>query len=68
MRHLQSFESFLNEAFQVDNKVNQGTKMTIKTELSFGKISTPIYFFVGQIVRLVTTSLGKRIELRWRNL
>jgi hypothetical protein len=47
MRHLQSFESFLNEAFQVDNKVNQGTKMTIKTELSFGKISTPIYFFVG---------------------
>lgn len=50
MKHIQSFENFknsLNEALQLDNKVNQGKKLVVKTELSFGKIKTPIYFFVG---------------------
>jgi hypothetical protein len=49
MKHLISFDSFdpINEAFQVDNKVNQGFKLIVKADLSFGKIKTPIYFFVG---------------------
>ena len=50
MLHIQSFENFestLNEAFQLDNKVNQGFKLVVKTELSFGKIKTPVYFFIG---------------------
>jgi len=49
MKHIKTFENFdsINEAFQLDNKINQGLKYVIKTELSFGKIKTPIYFFVG---------------------
>ncbi|NBO21883.1 hypothetical protein EBU94_00870 [bacterium] len=47
MRNIPSFESFLNEGFKIENSINQGTKLVVKFELSFGKIKTPIYFFVG---------------------
>jgi len=49
MKHIIPFNQFtpLNEAFTVDNKVNQGQKLMVKADLSFGKIAVPVYFFVG---------------------
>lgn len=52
MKHVTTFEGFLNEGFlneglAINKNANQALKLIVKTELSYGKINVPIYFFVG---------------------
>ena len=47
MKHVTTFEDFLNEGLSINKKDNQALKLNVKTELSYGKINLPIYFFVG---------------------
>jgi len=59
MKHLTTFEDFLNEAMSVDKKANQSFKLSVKTELSYGKINLPIYFFVGDSSPKLYDAFGK---------
>jgi len=46
MRRITTFENFLNEGLSINKNAGQALKLNVKTELSYGKINTPIYFFV----------------------
>ena len=55
-----SFAEFLNEGLTIDKNSNQAFKLNVKTELSYGKINTPIYFFVGDSSPKMFDIFGKK--------
>jgi hypothetical protein len=59
MRHITTFEEFLNEGLAINKNANQALKLNVKTELSYGKINTPIYFFVGDSSPQLFDAFGK---------
>ena len=59
MKHFTSFSDFLNEGLSINKKVNQALKLNVKTELSYGKINLPIYFFVGDNSTQLYDAFGK---------
>jgi len=60
MKHLTTFDDFLNEGLSIDKNANQSLKLSVKTELSYGKINTPIYFFVGESSPKLYDAFGKK--------
>lgn len=59
MKHFTSFSDFLNEGLAINKNANQALKLNIKTELSYGKINLPIYFFVGDNSTQLYDAFGK---------
>lgn len=64
MKHVTTFQDFLNEgvlneALAINKNANQALKLNIKTELSYGKINMPIYFFVGDNSPKLFDAFGK---------
>lgn len=54
-----SFAEFLNEGLAINKNANQALKLNVKTELSYGKINVPVYFFVGDSSPQLFDAFGK---------
>jgi hypothetical protein len=59
MKNIPTFAVFLNESLEIDTNENQSLKLNVKTELSYGKINIPIYFFVGDNSTKLYDAFGK---------
>lgn len=54
-----TFAEFLNEGLAINKNANQALKLNVKTELSYGKINVPVYFFVGDSSPQLYDAFGK---------
>ena len=59
MKKITTFAEFINEGLAINKNANQALKLNVKTELSYGKINVPVYFFVGDSSPQLFDAFGK---------